>query len=63
MLYKERLQKLDDNAVVSMSTLLDGNKYDSKTMFDIFNITVEKLKEVGLYLDFGQYEKQVVGFI
>ena len=44
-----------------MSTLLDGNKYDSKTMFDIFNITVEKLKEVGLYLDFGQYEKQVVG--
>lgn len=57
----EKIQKLDDNAVVSMSTLLDGNKYDSKTMFDIFNITVEKLKEVGLYLDFGQYEKQVVG--
>ena len=57
----EKIQKLDDNAVVSMSTLLDGNKYDSKTMFDIFNITVEKLKEVGLYLDFGQYEKRVVG--
>ena len=57
----EKIQRLDDNAVVSMSTLLDGNKYDSKTMFDIFNITVEKLKEVGLYLDFGQYEKQVVG--
>ena len=57
----EKIQRLDDNVVVSMSTLLDGNKYDSKTMFDIFNITVEKLKEVGLYLDFGQYEKQVVG--
>ena len=57
----EKIQKLDDNAVVSMATLLDGNKYDSKTMFDIYNITVEKLEEVGLYLDFGQYEKQVVG--
>lgn len=57
----EKIQKLDDNAVVSITTLLDGNKYDSKTMFDIYNITVEKLKEVGLYLDFGQYENQRVG--
>ena len=37
----EKIQKLDDNAVVSMATLLDGNKYDSKTMFDIYNITVK----------------------
>lgn len=57
----EKIQKLDDNAVVSITTLLDGNKYDSKTIFDIYNITVEKLKEVGLYLDFGQYENQRVG--
>lgn len=57
----EKIQKLDDNAVVSITTLLYGNKYDSKTMFDIYNITVEKLKEVGLYLDFGQYENQRVG--
>ena len=57
----EKIQKLDDNEVASITTLLDGNKYDSKTMFDIYDITVEKLEEVGLYLDFGQYEKQVVG--
>lgn len=57
----EKIQKLDDNAVASITTLLDGNKYDSKTMFDIYDTTVEKLKEVGLYLDFGQYENQRVG--
>ncbi len=57
----EKIQKLDDNAIASMTTLLDVNKYDSKTMFDIYNITVEKLKEVGLYLDFGQYKNRTVG--
>ena len=57
----EKIQKLDDNAVVSMATLLDGNKYDSKTMFDIYNITVKKLEEVGLYLDFEQYDNAFVG--
>ena len=31
-------------------------------MFDIYNITVEKLKEVGLYLDFGQYDNAIGRF-
>ena len=50
----EKIQKLDDNEVSTITKLLDGNKYDSKTLFDIYNTTVKKLKEVGLYLDFGQ---------
>lgn len=57
----EKIQKLDDNEVASITTLLDGNKYDSKTMFDIYDTTVKKLKEVGLYLNFGKYENQRVG--
>lgn len=57
----EKIQKLDDNEVASITTLLDGNKYDPKTMFDIYDTTVKKLKEVGLYLDFGQYANQRVG--
>lgn len=57
----EKIQKLDDNEVASIRTLLGGNKYDSKTMFDIYDTTVKKLKEVGLYLDFGQYANQRVG--
>ena len=50
----EKIQKLDDNEVSTITKLLDGNKYDSKTLFDIYNTTVKKLKEVGLDLDFGQ---------
>lgn len=57
----EKVQKLDDNEVASIITVLDGNKYNSKTMFDIYDTTVKKLKEVGLYLDFGQYSNQIVG--
>lgn len=57
----EKIQKLDDNEVVSIAKLLDGNKYDSKTMFNIYKITVEKLKKEGLFLDFGQYANRCVG--
>ena len=56
----EKIQKLDDNEVVSIAKLLDGNKYDSKTMFNIYEITVEKLKKEGLFLDFI-YKNQMVG--
>ena len=56
----EKIQKLDDNEVVSIAKLLDGNKYDSKTMFNIYNITVEKLKKEGLFLDFV-HKNQMVG--
>ena len=56
----EKIQKLDDNEVVSIAKLLDGNKYDSKTMFNIYEITVEKLKKEGSPLDFI-YKNQMVG--
>ena len=56
----KKIQKLDDNEVVSIAKLLDGNKYDSKTMFNIYEITVEKLKKEGLFLDFI-YKNQMVG--
>ena len=56
----EKIQKLDDNEVVSIAKLLDGNKYDSKTMFNIYKITVEKLKKEGLFLDFV-HKNQMVG--
>lgn len=57
----EKIHKLDDNAVSSIRKLLDEDEYDSETMFDIFDITVEKLEKVGLYLDFGQHENRVAG--
>lgn len=55
------IEMLDDNTLTSISALLNDNKYDSKTMFEIYDITITKLRKVGLYLDFDKYENQRVG--
>lgn len=55
-----KIQNLEDNVETSISALLNRD-LDSKTMFSIYDLVVEKLKEVGLYLDFGIYENQRVG--
>lgn len=54
------IQNLEDDIETSISTLLN-RKLDSKTMFNIYNLVIGKLKEVGLYLNFGEYENQRVG--
>lgn len=54
------IQNLEDNAEVSISTLLN-KKLDTKTMFDIYRLVIEKLQELGLYLNFGKYENQIAG--
>lgn len=54
------IQNLEDNMETSISTLLN-RKLDSKTMFDIYRLVVEKLQEIGLYLNFGKYENQRAG--
>lgn len=55
------IKMLDDNTTASISSLLKGSNYDSKTMFEIYNITINELKKEGLYLNFGKYENQRVG--
>ena len=54
------IQSLEDNVETSISALLN-RKLDSKTMFSIYHLVIEKLKEVGLYLNFGAYENQRAG--
>lgn len=54
------IQNLEDDIETSISTLLN-RKLDSKTMFNIYNLVIGKLKEIGLYLNFGEYENQRVG--
>lgn len=54
------IQNLDDNIETSISALLN-RQLDSKTMFNIYHLVIEKLKEVGLYLNFGKYENQRAG--
>lgn len=54
------IQKLDDNTVISISSLVN-KKIDSKIMFQIYDLVVQKLKDIGLYMNFGEYENQRVG--
>lgn len=54
------IQNLEDNVETSISVLLN-KKLDSKTMFNIYRLVIEKLKEVGLFLNFGKYENQKAG--
>ncbi|MBQ9072826.1 MAG: hypothetical protein IJY25_06685 [Bacilli bacterium] len=54
------IQNLEDNKEISISALLN-RKLDSKTMFNIYHLVVEKLKEIGLYLNFGEDENQKAG--
>lgn len=56
----DNIQKLDDNTETSISTLAN-KKIDSKIMFQIYDLVVTKLKEIGLYMNFGEYENQRVG--
>lgn len=54
------IQKLDDNTEISISSLVN-KKIDSKIMFQIYDLVVQKLKDIGLYMNFGEYENQRVG--
>jgi len=54
------IKNIKENSETSISALIN-RKIDSKTMFNIYELTVKKLNEVGLYLNFGKYENQRVG--
>lgn len=54
------IKNIKENSETSISTLIN-RKIDSKTMFNIYKLTVKKLNEVGIYLNFGKYENQRVG--
>ena len=55
------IEKMEDNATTSISALINNNEIDRKTNFEIYNFVIKKLKDKGLYLNFGQYENQRVG--
>lgn len=56
----DSIKKLDDAAETSISALVN-EPIDSKRMLQIYNLVVVKLKENGLFMNFGERENQRVG--
>lgn len=56
----DSIKKLDDATETSISALVN-EPIDSKRMLQIYNLVVVKLKENGLFMNFGERENQRVG--